>query len=171
MGKKVGPMSSLEEAFKLNELFRAIGHFTFQFSQLEFTIRHALADMLNLGEELFDPITAPYDFATLCRVTKMVLQKSASADPDMCNEIDKVVRDCLRLNEQRVRIAHGTWFVGNVALHVSRGTLKASEYFKSSDDIEKQAEEAQRLMGRISEIVFGKPKPRGKPSQGSPRPR
>jgi hypothetical protein len=158
MAKKDRPKNILEEAFKVDDHYRAIGRFIFQFSQLELTIRHALTSTLDLKETLSDPITAPYDFATLCRVTKTVMRDWASADPDICKAVDKVFKDCLRLNEQRVRIAHGTWLLGNVAIHVSRRTFKASEYFDSSEDIEREADEAQRLMGQVSKIMYRKPK-------------
>jgi hypothetical protein len=56
------------EAKERAELFLAIGEFIFEFLQLEFTIRFALATLLNLHDK-FDAVTSPYDFATLCRVT------------------------------------------------------------------------------------------------------
>jgi hypothetical protein len=110
-----------------------------------------------LKVEQFIPVTAPYDFATLCRVASTVLQNEAKADQLKCKHIDKLFKDCLSLNDQRVRIVHGSWSpyhtmengslkLGPSATHVSRGTLRPSEYFKSSEEVEKEAEEAHRLV-------------------------
>jgi hypothetical protein len=86
--------------------FRKIGEFIFWFSQLEFTIKARLSSALQLPDELFDPITASYDFAMLCTVTAAVLARKF---PDGKREIDTVLNKCRALNDDRVRIAHGMW--------------------------------------------------------------
>jgi hypothetical protein len=53
--------------------FRAIGRFTFELSQLEFSIRAVLAGHLELPAKYFDIVTAPYDFAMLCKVFREVV--------------------------------------------------------------------------------------------------
>ena len=64
------------EKRKLLSLYTAIGQFVFEFSQLEFIIRHALGEALALKETganaQFDIVTAPYDFVALCNVTKAI---------------------------------------------------------------------------------------------------
>jgi hypothetical protein len=55
------------EKRKLIALYTAIGQFIFEFSQLEFMIRHTLGTALDLRETdanaRFDIVTSPYDFA------------------------------------------------------------------------------------------------------------
>jgi hypothetical protein len=64
------------ERRRLASLYTAIRQFIFEFSQLEFIIRHALGEALALKEvgadARFDIVTSPYDFATLCNVTKAI---------------------------------------------------------------------------------------------------
>jgi hypothetical protein len=45
--------------------FASIGRFIFEFSQLEFTIKHLLSLGLDLREGQFHIVTTGYDFATL----------------------------------------------------------------------------------------------------------
>ena len=54
-------------------MFADIGAFIFQFSQLEHIIRTELSVALKLKGEQFAAVTGPYDFAALCRVTKIIL--------------------------------------------------------------------------------------------------
>jgi hypothetical protein len=76
MTGKPNPAALRREAEQRASLFLAIGEFIFEFSQLEFTIRHALGTALDLNDDTrFDAVTSPYDFAALCRVTSAILQQ------------------------------------------------------------------------------------------------
>jgi len=86
--KKAGKVSRAalrREAKERVELFLAIGEFIFEFSQLEFTIRVALATLLNpaWNDDKFDAVTSPYDFAALCRVTREVFKLDAPTFPTL----------------------------------------------------------------------------------------
>lgn len=136
-------------------LFLAIGEFIFEFSQLEFTIRHVLGVALSLNDDtLFDAVTSPYDFAALCRVTKMILQASSS-DAKLNAKIEATFNGCLAMNDERVRIAHGTWTIDGGARHVSRNTLKAQSHFEKPETIVAKAHEVSELRSRIVEIMIG----------------
>jgi hypothetical protein len=131
------------------ESLHAVGLFTFEFSQLEFTIRVALLGCLELPQEYFDIVTAPYDFAMLCKVAREALSMKR---PAKAAELEQWCKDCLKLNEDRVRIAHGTWSIGvsgPTARHVSRNSLKANFYFGTVAEIDQLCNEAQRLMQGI----------------------
>jgi hypothetical protein len=71
------PKSGIPGGWRDNEIrnrqLEGIGRFLFEFSQLQFTIRHVLAIRLELEDEYFDIITGPYDFAMLCKVTEQVV--------------------------------------------------------------------------------------------------
>lgn len=142
-------------------LYLDIGRFTHQFSQLEFTIRALLAGALKLTDGQFDVVTAPYDFATLCRVTSAILQLKHSRKKSAQEKIEKLFKECVALNDDRVRMAHGTWSVGAVAVsarHVSRQKLKAAYYFAEPGAVAKRADSAETLMKRILFELPSKPK-------------
>ncbi len=66
-------------------LYKAIGQFIFEFSQLEFMIRHGLGDALGLfdGDEIkFEAIVSPYDFVTSCNVTKATFTRAVHASDE-----------------------------------------------------------------------------------------
>ena len=130
--------------------FHAIGKFIFEFSQLEFSIRFALAAYLGLSDEHFDAITGPYDFRMLCAVTSKVRQLKHPAQKD---EIEKLFNECLELNNKRVQIAHGVWTEGLgddwTVRHWSRQTLDAKHYPYGVDQLHGLADKAQALMQRV----------------------
>jgi hypothetical protein len=146
------------EAKERIELFLGIGQFIFEFSQLEFTIRHTLGAVLELRNKTFDLVTSPYDFATLCRVTKNALLSLPGWAPSAADEISDIFSKCLSLNEDRVKIAHGTWTLGGGTRHVSRQTLKASSYFLRPTELIAKARDAGALMNRVVQILIGNPK-------------
>lgn len=131
------------------ESLHAVGLFTLEFSQLEFTIRVALLACLELPQEYFDIITAPYDFVMLCNVAREALSLKT---PARAVELKQWHKDCMKLNDERVRIAHGTWTIGisgPTARHVSRNSLKPKFYFGTVAEINRLSDEAQRLLQGI----------------------
>ena len=109
MGNETKPEVDRELVRKMGEnralTFHAIGQFIFEFSQLEFTIRFALAAYLGLpDDDSFDAVTGPYDFRMLCAVTSKV---GCIKFPERKEQIDKLYKECQALNDRRVHIAHG----------------------------------------------------------------
>jgi hypothetical protein len=129
--------------------FLGIGRFLFEFSQLEFTIRVALANLLALNDNSFEIVTSPYNFAALCNVTcKMSCLKS----PQRKDEFEKIYNACQTLNNTRVIVAHGMWvddMDGLFARHVSRKSLEAKFHSFKNGELERFAEEAQRLLKAV----------------------
>jgi hypothetical protein len=98
------------ERENLRRLHLAIGQFIFEFSQLEFMIRHLLGEALELHDDArFHAVTSPYDFATLCRVTRTIAMAIPGCTDAEIAELDAIFKDCLKVNEDRVHVAHGTW--------------------------------------------------------------
>jgi hypothetical protein len=150
--KKVSKAALRREAKIRVDLYLDIGRFTHQFSQLEFTIRALLASALKLTDGQFDVVTAPYDFKTLCTVASKILQLRHSSDKNAQQVIEKLFNKCAALNDDRVRMAHGTWSIGPSsasARHVSRQKLEAGYYFENPGDVAKKADIAQDLMRRL----------------------
>ncbi|RXG93244.1 hypothetical protein [Bradyrhizobium vignae] len=132
-----------------DEMFKAIGQFIYSFSQLELAIRLRLNDALKLTDELFEVIIGPYDFATLCNVTKEVLLRTRT-DLD-AEKIKKVFNRCHTLNQKaRIVVAHGTWFPeGAGATHMSRSSFKSTSHFENLEDLKHQIDEAKHLMWHV----------------------
>ena len=144
---------SRPEEVRKSQTFEAIGAFVFQFSQLEFTIKHALSRALNLSDEQSDAVTTPYDFAILCAVTRTILtQKSLGQKA----QIKALFDECRGLNDDRVRVAHGTWIDDGTTLaarHVSRNSLSAEHYFADTDELRRLTEKARRLMADLLDMM------------------
>ena len=150
----------LEEEQK-GRVFQLIGQFIFWFSQLEFTIRVRLSAELGLEQKLFDFVVAPYDFTVLCTVASKVL---THRHPDGEADFRKVFNECRRLNDERVRIAHGTWTHGAEgfsARHTARQTLDAKFFYEKPDVLVELTQTAERLMRDVIEAPR-RPKGEGK---------
>lgn len=136
----------------LASLFHDIGKFMFRFSQLEFTIRHMLADVLNVSDEQFTATTGMYDFRMLCTVTCQMLKLKHVDKDGLHGRIDKIFNDCQSLNNDRVRIAHGLWVYGvggPGVVHVNRQTLQSKRFFDKPGSAAARSGEAQRLMAMM----------------------
>jgi len=132
--------------------YQAIGRFLSEFSQLDFTIRVVLARRLGIADEYFDIVTAPYDFAMLCNVTRELVCKQL---PHRKVNIEKLFDECLKLNDARVKVAHGMWTLGReglVARHVQRRSLQPQYFFEKKDELSQLALNAQRLMQAVLTI-------------------
>lgn len=134
--------------------FQRIGEFVFWFSQLEFTIKVRLSAALGLSDNLFDAVTAHYDFAILCTVAiKVLLAKF----PQREASIKKLFKDCRKLNDERVGISHGLWTHRGhrlVARHVARGTLEPRYLYGDPAVFPKLIEKARGLMGDVFRVTL-----------------
>jgi putative transcriptional regulator len=133
-------------------LYMLIGKFIFSFSELEFLLRHTLAEVLKIDNKIFYPVTTGYDFATLCRVTQSVCKIASPYSEQERDEIGKVLKSCLRLNDERVRIAHGTWFMSDTEVgtdHVSRQKLEPETYYSHIEELEKVIYDLNLVIWRL----------------------
>ena len=146
----------IEEFRDKPDLYQAIGKFVYQFSQLEFAIRHLLSDLLELTPSQFHIVTTSYDFATLCRVTSAFIcdLPEARAEGDLKKSVRGIFNDCLKVNDARVRLVHGTWEESG-ASHVSRTTLEPTAYFQSKSEIANSIEQAKVCLGEIVKLIDG----------------
>jgi hypothetical protein len=138
-------------------VYEKVGEFVFRFSTVEFMLRWLLVYFLDLPRELRDPITASYDFRTLCAVTLATCEaKCPEAEkPD----IRKLIERCHSINVTRNRIVHGTWSEGWMgdgeppgyrARHMSRQSLKVTDYFRDLDELARAVEECRQLVRGLS---------------------
>jgi hypothetical protein len=146
------------ERQNLQRLYLSIGRFVFEFSQLEFMIRHALGVALDLKGDRFHIITSPYDFSALCRVTRSIYRTVPGCTDEEREELEAVFKECLQINDERVRIVHGTWFISDERLgaeHVSRSSLEPKVYYSRIEDIDKRSGEVAKLKSRIVQFLIG----------------
>ena len=69
-------MSESDQVVAEENTYRAIGRFIFEFSQVEYTIRHYLAGEIGLHEEHFAAVVESYEVGMLCSVAIEVLQRA-----------------------------------------------------------------------------------------------
>ena len=128
--------------------YMAIGHFMFQFSQTEFTIRGYLAMAIGLSDVHFDAVTSAFDVRALCSVTHRVWEDR----PGGAARIKKALDRFLKINDHRVRVAHGLWMPstdGGTVAHVSRTSWKPKLSVGQADELERLALELAELRGEL----------------------
>jgi hypothetical protein len=144
-------MTKKEERLRAKK-FQLIGEFIFQFSQLEFSIKIRLSDLLKMDESLFDIVIGPYDFALLCTVTQKVL---VDRYPTSEKAIKDLFKRCHALNNERLRVVHGTWAEGTEGLasrHASRQKLSAEWYYDDPLALQKHIEEAKQVVMAVLSV-------------------
>jgi hypothetical protein len=148
------PKGKVEEIWDNPILYQAIGKFVYQFSQLEFTIRHLLSDLLELTPDQFHIVTASYDFATLCKVTSAFIKSLPECDEKTADEVTEIFNKCFRVNDARVRLVHGTWG-DEGAHHVSRSNLTQKAYFGKVQEITDITQEAKICLNLVVKLIDG----------------
>jgi hypothetical protein len=108
-----------------------------------------VANCIGLDEKYLDIITAPYDFAMLCTVARELLTLRF---PERKADFKKLFDRCHQLNNERVKVSHGLWTLGDhglMARHVSRWSLKPSFVFEQRDKLDQLSVEAQQLLQAV----------------------
>jgi hypothetical protein len=130
--------------------YRAIGHFIFAFSLVEFVIRAKLAEEIGLDKKHFAAVVRSYDVALLCRVAIEVFTKSR---PEAnAARIKVLIDEFLKFNDTRNRVAHGLWRPDKedgTVNYVSRNSLKAKRFPSQVEELEKQADGAYDLIDML----------------------
>jgi hypothetical protein len=136
-----------------DRFFSAIGRFIFEFSQLEYTLKHHVAEQVGLKDEYFTPVMT-YDFAALCTIAETVLRPGMT---EAAERLKKLIHECLSLNGHRVRIVHGLWFVGGEEgrlIHAPRGKIETKIYYERHNEVAKLAQLANRLRNELPDIIY-----------------
>lgn len=139
-------------------IYREIGRFVFQFSQLEYTLRYHVAEMARIDDEFFDIVTSPLDFAKLCSMLLALSakEKGGKADP----ALKDLISECHDVNAIRIRVVHGLWVVGSGhdrAIHTSRNSMKSEVYFDRPGDLDAQADRCAKLRSEIENAIYAIP--------------
>jgi hypothetical protein len=74
-------------------------------------------------------------------------------------ELDAIFKGCLKVNDDRVHVAHGTWFIskeeGMGTRHVSRSSLEPKVYYSRIADIDEVSQEIATLKSTIVQFLIG----------------
>jgi hypothetical protein len=137
--------------------YRAIGRFMFEFSQVEYTIRHHLAEEIGLKEKHFSAVVESYEVGALTTVAIEVFRKSrgASAEP-----ISKLLNRFRGLNDKRKRVAHGLWVPfkdGGTIHYVPRNNLSPGQFTDQARQLEQHADELCQLRTDLEQAFLAMP--------------
>ena len=136
------------------ETYRAIGRFIFEFSQLEHTLKICVAKAAGIKDEFFAAVMSQ-DFALLCTMALVILPSALQSQKP--GNIDHVINECRRLNDERVRVVHGLWTPqkrGGTVAHVSRTKLKPTFSRWQAGHLEKQADIARKLSTTVWGLAY-----------------
>ena len=125
--------------------YRAIGRFMFEFSQVEYTIRHYLAEEIGLGEEHFSAIIESYEVGALTTVAIESFKKSRGNDAVL---IGKLLNKFRGMNDERKRVAHGLWVPskdGGTVHYVPRNKLSPERFADQARNLEEHANSLSQL--------------------------
>lgn len=138
-----------------DRFFSAIGRFIFEFSQLEYTLKHHVAEQVNINDEHFTAVMT-HDFAVLCTIAESVLVRPGMAE-DQTIRLKELIKKCHSLNGDRVRIVHGLWFVGGEEgrlFRAPRGRVETKVYYEKADEVANLADLANSLRNELPNILY-----------------
>lgn len=145
-------MNEEEWLATLDKRYRSIGKFTYEFSTLELYVGSILKHVIRLEQRFSRLILASYDFATLCKTTGACL-KERTDDTAFHKQVDAVVGKCLGINNERVKIAHGSWFLHMGAFHTSRQSMKSKLYFQELEEIDSLSASISALIDEFMQLA------------------
>jgi hypothetical protein len=158
------PMGQAEDK-AAERTYRSIGRFMFEFSQVEYTIRHYLANEIGLKDEYFSAVVESYDVAMLTKVAIEVFKKSRTAN---AASIEKLLNRFRKMNGDRNRVSHGLWVPfkdGGTVHHVSRNKLKSSPSTDQADELERKADKLSQLRSELEQAFLAMPELDRHPNQ------
>jgi hypothetical protein len=130
--------------------YRAIGRFIFEFSQVEYTIRHYLAQEIRLDDQHFSAVVESYDVGVLCTVATEVFKKSRTEKN--AAQIKDLIKKFRSLTDVRNRVAHGLWVPfkdGGTVHHVARTSLTSIPAANQAEALEELADEACKVRAEL----------------------
>ena len=135
--------------------YRAVGRFMFEFSQIEYAIRHYLAEEIGLNEEYFVAVVESYEVGILCAVAIEIFTKSRTKES--ASRIKHHINHFRRLDEDRKRVAHGLWMPskeGESVHYVSRSSSKPTLSTNQAEALEQLADETRALRSELEKAFM-----------------
>ena len=141
------------------ETYLAIGRFMFEFSQLEMSLRNFTALEAGVKDRYFDAVMT-HDFSLLCTIAQELLGLSWESEGKKTKFLG-IIKECRKLNDVRVRVAHGLWVPfrgGGTVHHVSRSSLKAKMSSDQAQELEERAKAVNQLRSEFELLMREKDK-------------
>ena len=135
-------------------LFREIGRFVFEYSQLEFDLRRHFQRKIGFGRQFGDVMSTAFDFARLCSALKEVsaIEKGGQADPVLVKHLNA----CKAINDVRVAVVHGRWMSslgGDSVLQVSRQNMKRQRRLEKEGELDRHSDAIIKLRANIADAI------------------
>lgn len=130
--------------------YRAIGRFIFEFSQVEYTIRHYVGEYLGIQDKYFSAAIEVLDVSQLVALAKDIFVDEKSRHN--AKEIARLLNLFHDLNMKRNRVAHGLWvpfLEGGTVHHVSRQKPRPKRETDQAAVLEQHADEACALRAAL----------------------
>ena len=146
---------SVTERTAAEQTYRAIGRFMFEFSQLEYTVRHHLGEEIGIKEEHFPAVMESYDVGMLTTVAKEVFKRSRDGENGI--QIQKLLDRFREQNDFRKRVAHGLWvpfMEGGTVHYVSRSKLTPARFTEQARELETRADMLCQLRADLEKAFF-----------------
>ncbi len=149
-----------------SDLFRQIGRFVFEYSQLEFDLRRHFRRKIGFALQFGDVMLTGFDFARLCNAIKKVsaIEEGGQADPVLVKHLTA----CKAINDVRVAVVHGRWessLGGDSVLQVSRQNMKRRRLLEKEGELDRRSDEIIKLRASIADAIHAandRRKPAGK---------
>jgi hypothetical protein len=133
--------------------YTAIGHFIFEFSQLEAALKYHISEACRIRADHYEALLS-HDFAMLCTIARTVLVNHEDSEGKILQDI---INRCRRMNDVRVRVVHGLWVPfkdGGTLVHTSR-SLKTYLNADQARQLEEDALETNQLRNRFEWYAVG----------------
>jgi hypothetical protein len=137
-------------------LFRSIGNFVFNFSRFEDVVRGRVIECLQLDENRRRIVMAAMDFAFMVGACKQLFAIKFKSEPEKLAELYKILDAGFEINQSRIRVAHGSWYMNRpagFAVHTSRNTFQETEYFTKPGELDALAERLIIMRHRLWELA------------------
>lgn len=152
-----------------SDLFKEIGRFVYEYSQLEADLRKIFRKKMGYDLEHDDIMTAGFDFAKLVTaiIAASVIEEDREDDkPDMA--LKALLNKCHDVNAVRIAVVHGRWsstFGGDRVVQVARGSMKQQKMFEYEGDLDEHSDGIVKLRADIAEAVRAGDERRGPPKK------
>jgi hypothetical protein len=118
----------------------------------------SIAEQVDLKDEHFTAVMV-HDFAALCTIAESVLLRPGMVE-DRAIRLQELIKKCRSLNDDRVRIVHGLWFVGGKEgrlFRAPKGKIETKVYYEKADEVADLADLANSLRDELPKIMYAFP--------------
>ena len=141
-----------------DEAYKSIGEFIVKFSNLETLLKFLLDFEAQIQSPLKNQITYLLDVSIVIRLLKELYSKKFEKGSDLQRKFMGALNECHRVNEWRVRVAHGMWILEGDqqarTTHFSRQSLEGIEYFGELKEIRIQTAMVEKAYKNLLDAVL-----------------